>query len=177
MKRAAIVLLAPFLLMMQGAASKKCLFVNSYHTGYPWSDGIEKAISKTLEGKCEYQHIEMDTKRNPTPEYAQKKALEIKAHIETWKPDVVITSDDNASKYLGVPYFKDSPIPFVFCGVNWSVSEYGYPFKNTTGMVEILAIEPLLVEVKRIVPGTKAGVCIGPDNESESKNCGRYAKT
>ena len=45
-----------------------------------------------------------------------------KAEIDAFKPDVVIAADDNASKYLIEPYFKDAALPFVFCGVNWDAS-------------------------------------------------------
>ena len=61
----------------------------------------------------------MDTKRNTDEEFKKTAALKAKAEIEASKPDVVIAADDNASKYLIQPYFKDASLPFVFCGVNW----------------------------------------------------------
>ncbi|WP_320041664.1 hypothetical protein [uncultured Desulfobacter sp.] len=47
------------------AERKKLLYINSYHKGYQWSDSIEKGL------------------------------LKAKAVIETWQPDIVVTSDDN----------------------------------------------------------------------------------
>jgi hypothetical protein len=72
----------------------------------------------------------MDTKRNKKEEEKRRAALKAKELIESWKPGVVITADDNAAKYLLQPYFRDHKIPFVFCGVNWNVDEYGFPYSE-----------------------------------------------
>ena len=66
----------------------------------------------------------MDTKRRSSTEDKKNSAVAAKAVIESWKPDVVITADDNAVKYLIQPYYKDKALPFVFCGLNWTASEY-----------------------------------------------------
>lgn len=153
---------------------KKCLYVGSYHKGYAWQDGIEQGLVSALEGKCEFKRFDMDTQRNTAPEFAQQKALEAKALIESWQPDVVIASDDNASKFLVKPHFKDAKIPFVFCGVNWSVDDYGYPYSNVTGMIEIDAIRPLIKEVQRVNPNVKTGACLTQPQISETKFCERF---
>lgn len=153
---------------------KRCLYVGSYHKGYAWQDGIELGLVSTLEGKCEFKRFDMDTQRNTEPEFAQQKALEAKALIESWQPDVVIASDDNASKFLVKPYFKDAKTPFVFCGVNWSVEDYGYPYSNATGMIEIDAIRPLIKEVQRVNPNVKTGACLTQPQISETKFCDRF---
>jgi hypothetical protein len=59
----------------------------------------------------------MDTKRNKDHSYIEQKAREAKSLIEDWRPDVVITADDNAAKYLIKPCYKDHKVPFVFCGI------------------------------------------------------------
>jgi len=58
------------------------------------------------------------------------KALEAKALIESWQPDGVITADDKAAKYIIKPFGKEHTMPFVFCGINWTVQEYGFPHCN-----------------------------------------------
>ncbi|MDM8515284.1 ABC transporter substrate binding protein [Desulfobacterales bacterium HSG16] len=154
----------------------KCLFVTSYHKGYAWQDGIEKGLRSVLEGKCEIRQFDMDTKRNPSPEFCRQKALEAKALIESWKPDIVIASDDNASKYLVAPYFKDAKLPFVFCGVNWTAEEYGYPYSNVTGMIEISPIRPMIKALTQIMPGAKTGACLIPDRLTPIKSAQRLKK-
>ena len=47
-------------------AGKKVLLVNSYHEGYPWSDGEEKGAKAALAGSgVELKFFRMDVKRNP----------------------------------------------------------------------------------------------------------------
>ncbi len=75
--------------------------------------------------------------------------------IDSWQPDVVIASDDNASKYLIAPYYKGGDLPFVFCGLNWDASVYGFPAKNVTGMVEVAQIPQLLEVLKRHAKGDR----------------------
>ena len=110
------------------------MFVGSYHQGYEWSDGIADGIKMvTHETNAELQIFHMDTKRNNDETYIKQAALLAKSTIERLKPDVVIASDDNASKYLIMPYYKNADIPFVFCGINWDEKSYGYPYKKATG--------------------------------------------
>ncbi len=158
------------------AVAAKCLYVSSYHSGYEWNDGIEKGIDKGLDNQCTIDKFYMDTKRNPDVEFAKKMALAAKKHIEETKPDVVIACDDNASRYLVMPYFKDADLPIVFCGLNWTVSEYKYPYTNTTGMVEVVPIRPLLDVVKNVVKSIKNGVYLSPDVHTEHKDFLRYKK-
>ena len=143
---------------------KKILFINSYHTGYAWSDGIVHSIKRTLVNTgVELKQFEMDTKRNPSEDYKKDAALRAKIIIEELKPDVVIASDDNASKYLIVPYYKDKELPFVFCGVNWDASDYGFPCSNVTGMIEVQLINQILETLKKYAKGDKIGFIKGDD--------------
>ncbi|MFQ5518963.1 MAG: hypothetical protein ACE5E3_03070, partial [Mariprofundus sp.] len=136
--------------------AKQCLYINSYHAGYAWSDKIESAVKAELAGHCKVSVFQMDTKRNTSAAFGEQKALEAKALIESLKPDVVIASDDNASKYLIAPYYKNADIPFVFCGINWTAEPYGYPYSNATGMIEVSAIKAMLGKAREIVGGVKS---------------------
>ena len=127
-----------------------------------------------LNGKCELKQHDMDTKRNKTKEFKKEAGLKAKQLIESWKPDIVITADDNAAKYLIQPYFKDHEIPFVFCGINWTAAEYGFPYSNVTGMVEVAPIFPLLEKVQDLVPSAKKAIYIGANTLTEEKNLARF---
>lgn len=175
-KSSAIVGLLFFCLPLQEAFSANCLYVSSYHRGYEWNDGIEKGITEGLAGKCKLDTFFMDTKRNPSPEFAKEAALKAKALIDKTKPDIVIASDDNASMYLVMPYYRDAKLPFVFCGINWTADEYGYPYSNVTGMIEVAPILPLLKVIQNILPETSDGIYISADNETELKDFERYEK-
>jgi len=137
---------------------KKILFVDSYHEGYAWSDGITAGIKEVLKGTdIELKVFRMDTKRNGSNEYKEATALKAKALIEEFKPDVVIAADDNASLYLVSRYYRDADIPFVFCGVNWDVTNYKYPYKNATGMIEVNGITQILEKLKHFAKGARIG--------------------
>lgn len=156
------------------AEVKKCLFVSSYHQGYAWSDGVERGLRSVLEGKCEYRQFDMDTKRRKSDSEKKESALKAKAIIESWKPDIVITADDNAAKYLIKPFYKDHPLPFVFCGVNWTAKEYGFPYTNVTGMIEVAPIVPMLERAMEIVPNLQRAFYVGANTLTERKNLERF---
>lgn len=161
---------------LNNAFAAKCLYVSSYHQGYEWNDGIEKGLVKVLDGKCILDKFYMDTKRNTSKEFAEKMALAAKRHIDSSKPDVVIAADDNASKYLVMPYFKDAKLPFVFCGINWTVEAYGYPYRNVTGMIEVAPIRPLLKEIHNIVKKASKGLYLSSEVFTEHKDYERYRR-
>lgn len=135
-------------------ARQKVLYIDSYHSGYAWSDGITRGIQDTLQGKnVELRIFRMDTKRNTEDAFKKQAALKAKALIESYRPDIVIASDDNASAYLIKPYFKDAKLPFIFCGINWSAEKYGYPYRNVTGMIEVAPLPKLLYSLKKFTSG------------------------
>lgn len=154
--------------------AEKCLYVSSYHVGYEWNDGIERGIREALGQRCELDYFYLDTKRNTDTQYGHEMALQAKLHIEKTRPDIIIACDDNASKYLIQPYFKDSNIPVVFCGINWSVDAYGYPYKNATGMVEIIPIRPLVNTIVDAVGKQGHGIYLSSDVFTEHKDFSRY---
>jgi len=152
------------LICIQGNAAhekKRLLIINSYHKGYEWSDIIEDVIveyfNKYAPGEVEIKITYMDTKRNNSEKFAQNAGLEMKKLINSWKPDVVIGSDDSASKYVIAPYFLNGNIPFVFCGLNDDPASYGFPGTNVTGLRESDLVEPLYNHLKRYARGKRLG--------------------
>ena len=148
----------------------RCLYVSSYHQGYEWSDGVERGLRSVLSGKCEIRQFDMDTKRKRSERDKVNSALEAKRIIEEWRPDVVITSDDNAAKYLIKPYYRDHTLPFVFSGLNWTVKEYEFPYRNVTGIVEVAPIRPMLEQARSIVQGARRFFYLGFKTFTEKKN-------
>lgn len=157
------------------AAKKKVLFIDSYHAGYAWSDGEVQGAKSVIGDKYDFKVIHMDTKRNSSAEAQKKAGDEAKAEIDSWKPDVVITADDNAAKLVIIPFYKDSDIPFVFCGINWDASSYGFPSKNVTGVLEVSVIKPLLDSMQKFAKGSRVGF-IGKDNETDRKEADQLKK-
>lgn len=151
------------------------MYISSYHKGYEWSDGIELSLRKVLEGHCHIIQFDMDTKRNGEEAFIQQKAREAKELIESNRPDVVITSDDNAAKFVIQKYFKDSALPFVFCGVNWTGQEYGFPYKNVTGIIEVTPVADIFDLAVNVSKG-KRGVFLGDNTLTDYKDFTYFAK-
>lgn len=160
---------------------KKILYINSYHNGYYWSDTIQKTILEVFNikeksgnldfsnSKVELKIIAMDSKRNSDETYIKRIALETKNTIDAYKPDLIITSDDNAVKYVIVPYFYNHHIPVVFCGVNGDATVYGLPTKNITGMVEVELIKELITTITPYAKGNRLGY-LDADNFTSEKS-------
>jgi len=157
-------------------AGKKVLFVNAYHEGYPWSDGEEKGAKMALQSSgVKLDFVRMDVKRHQgDAAFAKAAALKVKADIEAGKPDLVILADDPAVQLVLVPYFNNSSIPFVFCGVNWEATKYGLG-KNTTGMVEVALVKELLSGLKDYAKGSRVGF-LTVDSETERIEGPYYTK-
>ncbi len=155
---------------------RKILWVDSYHREYEWSAGIEKGIRQVLaKTDVELCIVRMDTKREPAEKSKRAAALRAREAIEKFRPDVVIASDDNAVKYLVVPYLKDTTLPVVFCGVNWDAALYGLPAGNVAGMVEVDLVETQLMHLARYARGKRIGYLSG-DTETERKIIDIYNK-
>ena len=157
-------------------SGKKILFIDSYHQGYAWSDGITTGVKMVVDPTGAQLKIHrMDTKRNGSEDFKVKAAAEAKTIIDSWKPDVVIAADDNASKYLIAPFYKGGNLPFVFCGVNWNASGYGFPASNVTGMIEVDDFKGLVNILRKSAQGDRIGF-IADDTETTRKVV-KYAKS
>ncbi|MBC8206244.1 MAG: hypothetical protein ISR85_04165 [Kiritimatiellales bacterium] len=148
---------------VNGGPIQRILYVDSYNEDYPWSAGITRGIESVL-NPLDYIELEvfrMDTKNHPAESNKVASAQAALERIRQWKPDLVITSDDNAAKYLVEPYLKNSPLPVVFCGINWSAAEYGFPCSNVTGMVEVQLMNQILSTMRPYVNGDRVAFLNG----------------
>ncbi|HOV13452.1 MAG TPA: ABC transporter substrate binding protein [Spirochaetota bacterium] len=170
-----LVLMLAFQLFSQKYNGKKILYIDSYHEGYEWSDGITNGIKSSLKDTgITLEVFRMDTKRNGSEELKKQSALNAKQKIEQFKPDVVIVSDDNATKYVLAEYYKNSTLPCIFCGVNFDASVYGFPTKNITGMVEMEMMAQIIQNLKDYAKGDRVAL-LSSDNET-SRKVGMWTK-
>jgi len=155
-------------------SGKKVVWVDSYHSGYEWSDGIQAGIENVLQASgVELKIIHMDTKRNPDVSFCEAAGKSAKAEIEAFQPDVLIATDDNAQKCLVVPFYKGGSLPVVFAGVNWTADAYGYPASNVTGMIEIDLVEQAVALVQPYAKGSRIAY-VTIDSETEQKIASVY---
>jgi len=130
----------------------------------------------TSRSRVEFRAFWMDSKRHRDEKSKQRAASKAKKIIDTWRPDVVITSDDNAAKYLLAPYYRNAVLPFVYCGINRDAGVYGLPFSNTTGMVEVKPVRETLEVLRQYAHGDRLGY-IGSHNLSNERNVEDFQKT
>lgn len=168
-----VVLFFPFSLLSN---DKVCIYINSYHDGYSWSDTISKEIKNILNDSCNVIQFNLNSKIKKDEASIQAKALEAKKLIDSKNPNIVIVSDDNAAKYLVKPYYKDSKIPFIFCGINWTAKEYGFPYKNVKGIIEVLPVDSILNVATKLSSG-KHGIFIGDDTITDEKDLSYFQKS
>lgn len=168
-----IIFTISFLSFLNASFKTKCVYISSYHKGYYWSDKIEEALKLALKDTCEVVQFNMDTKRNKDLMFIKQKAKEAKELIDKIKPSVVITSDDNAAKYLIKPYFNNNNIPFVFSGINWTAKEYNFSHNNITGIIEVTPIKELYNLAKRLTPAKNA-IFIGDNTITDRKDFAHF---
>ncbi len=126
MKKLMILLL--FLLLILSASGRdvekipKILVIQSYHSGYKWSDDIQAGIVDNLR---DFNHkIHISTEYLDTKRYSSKKELEEEKRLFFRKYkglefDVVITVDNFAFNYMLENIEDIFPnTPMIFCGVN-----------------------------------------------------------
>jgi ABC-type uncharacterized transport system substrate-binding protein len=142
----------------------KILYVMSYHSPWRWTDGQLDGFKEGMAGvPAEYKVFQMDTKQNSTRDAKERKGREARTLIESWKPDLVYTSDDDVQEYVAVHYIgKD--LPFVFSGVNKTPQAYGFSgSKNITGVLEQEHFVESVRLLQSVAPGVKRIVAVFDD--------------
>ena len=134
----------------------KILHVMSYHSPWKWTDNQFIGFKEALRGvDVEYKVLQMDTKRNSSMGWKEEIGRKARNLIDTWKPDLVYTNDDNAQIYV-TKHYVNSDIPFVFSGVNASPEKYGFVgSKNVTGVLERPHWAETIRFLKKIDPSIK----------------------
>ena len=90
-------------------------YINSFHRGHPSSDDIMDGILENLPAESfEIDTYFMDTKRYPSEEHILQIASQLFDTIMSKKPDILLTSDDNAIKYIVKPHLEELTMPIVF---------------------------------------------------------------
>ncbi len=114
----------------------KILYVMSYSADWSWPQDQLRGFREGLGiSDITLRVMELDAKHK-NPEQLKAAAKEAIEQIETWKPDLVYTSDDVVQSEVSVK-FINSKIPFVYSGVNKEHKDYGFDkASNITGVLE-----------------------------------------
>jgi ABC-type uncharacterized transport system substrate-binding protein len=160
-----------FLLISQLACATEArrpfriLHVMSFHSPYRWTDGQLAGFKQGLgaDVRAEYRILQMDANRNKTVQEKEQKGLEASALIDSWKPDLIYTSDDDAARYVLQPHINCG-IPMVFSGVNKNPEDYGFEAaSNVTGVLEREHFLETVQLLKSIAPNIRRLAIISDD--------------
>ena len=143
----------------------RILHIMSYHSPWEWTDDQFKGFQEALKGlNVEYKVLQMDTKRRSTKAWKEKVSREARGLIDTWRPDLVYTNDDNAQEYVA-RFYVNREIPFVFSAVNADPDAYGFVgSRNVTGVLEQEHAVETVRFLREIVPSVKTIAVIVDDD-------------
>lgn len=127
--------------------------VDSYHEAYPWSRVCRQGLLEGFQNDVSPVFFEMDTRRRPASEFAERadKAWEA---CRALSPDVVVLMDDYAVRYLGAR-MSGAGFNVVFMGVNDNPRRY-FPSNsipsNVSGVLERALGLRLVRDIGELLP-------------------------
>jgi len=140
------------------------LVLNSYHSGYTWSDDILSAIKDGILGVYPDAVLDveyMDSKRYPGEAYRRSLVRLYGQKFRHQRFDLVFVTDDSAFQLAmthGASLFQDAPI--IFCGVNYFQPDMIPSGARITGVVESYDIGRTLTLALAVQPYIKRVVVI-----------------
>ena len=153
----------------------RVLVLHSYHQGMSWTDGIQRGIRETFlkystNGNYELMVEYMDTKRYQSPEYFSRLAEVYALKYSNNRPDLILTSDDDAFHFLQDWHEKIfAGVPAVFCGVNY-YTENTAARKWYTGIIEEMDIRTNFELVRKIRPDIRVLVVLNDTTTTGEAN-------
>jgi diguanylate cyclase (GGDEF)-like protein/PAS domain S-box-containing protein len=145
----------------------RILYVNSYHRGYLWSDGIEQGLRERLSasGKKIDVYIEfLDTQRFPDLDHLPLLAKVFSTKHFKIHYDAVVVSDNDAF-YFAVTHrariFPDTPL--IFCGYNSFRPDVLKGVTNVAGVNEEVDFRGAIDTALAVHPQTERLVFITSD--------------
>jgi two-component sensor histidine kinase/ABC-type uncharacterized transport system substrate-binding protein len=154
---------------------KRVLVLHSYHHGLTWTDDITEgiySIFKKDDPDFEMHTEYMDTKRHFDGfdgKYVNSLLHVYRNKFETTRFDAIISSDDNALRFLLMHHEDLFPgVPIVFCGVNDYEDEMLIGHENTTGVLEFLDQQASIDIALKLHPEAKS-VAVITDTSTTGK--------
>jgi two-component system cell cycle sensor histidine kinase/response regulator CckA len=189
MRKPIPVLTLIFLLFFMPALSiadqvkKNVLYLNSYHNGYKWSDGLLEGVRTVLNSgqfKVDLQIEYMDAKKFDYEVISKNLLALYKEKFKNESFDIIVISDNDALNFINQHRQVLFPeVPVVFCGIN-DLMDSDTAAGNITGVVEAYDFLATLEVAKKLHPGkdhlvvlidnSTAGVTIRHQAEKMTKN-------
>ncbi len=155
------------------------LIINSYNPGYKWSDRIMEGMRSVLGDERRFElYIEyMDSKRHEDEQNIQILKQSYLHHYSRLKPDIILSSDDNAFDFLVAHREELFPgVPVIFCGVNDFQDERLNGQSNFTGVAEDFDFKGSLELALLLQPGLRRVVLVGDETRTSQINFSRIRR-
>ena len=162
---AAVVAAATIISSLTVVAGGRVLIVHSYHPEYAWVREVQRGFDAGFAGTdITVESFYMDTKRIADLDWKIQSGQAAKAKASGFRPNVIITVDDNAQEFFA-QQFRDKRSPkIVFCGVNGDPADFGFPSDNVTGVVERPHFAETIELALRIKPDIKTIAVLSDDS-------------
>lgn len=157
-----------------GLEKIRVFIVHSYEEdhvcGAPQGKGIMTSLMKEFKDRIDMKTYFMNTKTtNSTPDKMKQEGLVVLREVESFKPHIVFTLDDDAFREVGLKLNRQS-YPVIFSGMNGQPENYskntpfldgtGRPSSNITGVYEKLHFQTALNVMKGVLPDLKKVVAL-----------------
>jgi two-component system cell cycle sensor histidine kinase/response regulator CckA len=134
---------------------KSVLYLNSYHNGYHWSDGLLQGVRSVLNSsryKVNLQIEYMDAKKFDYRAISGNLYSLYKEKFAGEKFDIIIVSDNDALNFINLYRDELFPgVPVVFCGIN-DLKDSEISAGNITGVVELFDLDATLEVAQTLHP-------------------------
>jgi hypothetical protein len=140
---------------------KSILVINSYYSGFAWTDSIMKGIRSRIAAgatQIEISSEYLDARRVTDPAKMKIVRSIVLSKISALDPDLIIASDDSALDFI-IENRSRLPreIPLVFCGVN-KYSDSGSAARGKiTGVIEKPSIAETVMAAISLNDRTRRG--------------------
>jgi two-component system, cell cycle sensor histidine kinase and response regulator CckA len=146
---------------------KNVLFLNSYHNGYHWSDGLLEGVRTVLaqsEHKIDLQIEYMDAKKFDYVDVSQNLLSLYKKKFKEETFDIIIISDNDALNFINEHRKELFPgVPVVFCGVN-DLKDSDLSTGKITGVVEVFDFVATVTVATNLHPERKRLIVLIDDS-------------
>lgn len=149
------------------------IFINSYHRGYAWSDGIEDGMREVFDAsgkRIEISYEYLDSRRFAFGAQTEAIASAMEAKYAEYRPDLILVAD-NAAFDFAVRYrdrlFPDRPI--VFAGYNLFRPEVLDGITNITGVNEEMNVAGTIDLALGVHPSTRVLVFVTSTGDDTSR--------
>ena len=153
----------------------RVLYINSYHPGYEWSDGIQAGVQEVFRSTGQATELTIEYLDAGRFDHVRLQAAQVRlisAKYREYQPDIILTSDNYAFDFMRE--YRDvffPGIPLVFSGYNNFAPDVLGDMHNVTGVNEEIDFGDGIRMALSVHPDTRAlAFLLSTDDVSNRRN-------